>query len=106
MASALAAIVFSLLSCQPLTIVGVTGLISLFNYTIYDIVEQYDVSVYPQVMAWTGIWAAIFHWVVSFGNYCDYMGYITVFSSESFGMYVGIIYISKSMTALHVFLRD
>lgn len=89
--SALAAIVFSLLSAQPLTIVGVTGLISLFNYTIYDIIEKYDVTLYPQFMAWVGIWAAIFHWVVAIFNYCDYMKYITDFSSESFGMYVGII---------------
>lgn len=92
LASALAAMVFSLLSCQPLTIVGVTGLIALFNYTIYDIIEMYDPSIYPAFTAWVGIWAAIFHWIVSFGNYCDYMAYVTDFSSESFGMYVGIIY--------------
>lgn len=100
LASALAAMVFSILACQPLTIVGVTGLISLFNYTIYDIVGHYDSTLYPQVMAWTGIWAAIFHWIVSFGNYCDYMGYITDFSSESFGMYVGIIYMIKGVEEL------
>jgi hypothetical protein len=87
--------VFSIFACQPLTIVGVTGLIALFNYTIYDIVGHYDITLYPQVMAWTGIWAAIFHWIVSLGNFCDYMGYITDFSSESFGMYVGIIYMSR-----------
>ncbi|PSN67929.1 anion exchange family protein [Corynespora cassiicola Philippines] len=98
--SALAAMVFSLLSAQPLTIVGVTGLISLFNYTIYDIIGHYDISIYPQFMAWVGIWAAIFHWVVSFGNYCDYMGYVTDFSSETFGMYVGIIYMVKGVEEL------
>ncbi|KAJ0329134.1 hypothetical protein COL5a_004365 [Colletotrichum fioriniae] len=92
--SALAAIVFSILSAQPLTIVGVTGLISLFNFTIYDIIEIYDVSIYPQFMAWTGIWAAIFHWLVAVFNACDYMRYVTDFSSEAFGLYVGIIYIS------------
>jgi hypothetical protein len=95
-ASALAAMVFSLLSCQPLTIVGVTGLIALFNYTIYDIIVQYDPTIYPAFTAWVGIWAAIFHWIVSFGNYCDYMAYVTDFSSETFGLYVGIIYCSKS----------
>lgn len=93
--SALAAIVFSTMSTQPLTIVGVTGLISLFNFTIYDILKIYDISIYPQFMAWTGIWAAIFHWIVAVFNTCDYMRYVTDFSSESFGMYVGIIYISK-----------
>ncbi|KAF2183215.1 hypothetical protein K469DRAFT_583817 [Zopfia rhizophila CBS 207.26] len=98
--SALAAMAFSILAAQPLTIVGVTGLISLFNYTIYDIIKQYDVSLYPQFMAWTGIWAAIFHWAVSFFNYCDYMRYVTDFSSESFGMYVGIIYVIKGVEEL------
>lgn len=62
LASALAAIVFSLLSAQPLTIVGITGLISLFNYTIFDIICTYDVSLYPRFMVWTGIWAAVSHW--------------------------------------------
>ncbi|KAF2107418.1 anion exchange family protein [Lophiotrema nucula] len=98
--SALAAMVFSIGAAQPLTIVGVTGLISLFNYTIYDIIKQYDVTLYPSFMAWTGIWAAIFHWIVSFGNYCDYMRYVTDFSSESFGMYVGIIYCVKGVEEL------
>lgn len=93
--SALAAMVFSILGAQPITIVGVTGLISLFNFTIYDIIAIYDVSIYPQFMAWTGIWAAIFHWLVAVFNICDYMRYVTDFSSESFGMYVGIIYISE-----------
>ena len=94
--SALAAMVFSILAAQPLTIVGVTGLISLFNFTIYDIIKIYDVSIYPHFMAWTAIWAAIFHWIVAVFNMCDYMRYVTDFSSEAFGMYVGIIYISKS----------
>ncbi|KAF3038273.1 hypothetical protein E8E12_001553 [Didymella heteroderae] len=99
-ASALAAMVFSILSCQPLTIVGVTGLIALFNYTIYDIIEMHDPAIYPAFTAWVGIWAAIFHWIVSFGNYCDYMAYVTDFSSESFGMYVGIIYCVKGVEEL------
>ncbi|KAJ0327602.1 hypothetical protein COL922a_013421 [Colletotrichum nupharicola] len=98
--SALAAVVFSTLSAQPLTIVGVTGLISLFNLTIYDIIKIYDVSIYPQFMAWTGIWAAIFHWLVAVFNGCDYMRYVTDFSSESFGLYVGIIYIIKGVEEL------
>ncbi|OAA75805.1 Bicarbonate transporter, eukaryotic [Akanthomyces lecanii RCEF 1005] len=98
--SALAAIVFSLLSAQPLTIVGVTGLISLFNFTIYDILHHYDGSIYPAFMAWTGIWAAIFHWLVAIFNACDYMRYVTDFSSESFGLYVGIIYLIKGVEEL------
>ena len=93
--SALAAVVFSTLSCQPLTVVGITGLISLFNYTIYDItVAQGMQAQYPQIIAWVSIWAAITHWIASIFNLCDYMRYITDFSSTSFGAYVSIIYMS------------
>ncbi|KAL5115409.1 hypothetical protein ACEQ8H_006709 [Pleosporales sp. CAS-2024a] len=101
--SALAAMVFSLLSCQPLTIVGVTGLIALFNYTIYDIISMHNAAIYPAFTAWVGIWAAIFHWIVAFGNFSDYMAYVTDFSSETFGLYVGIIYCIKGVEEL-VFL--
>ena len=95
-ASALAAVVFSLLSAQPLTVVGITGLISLFNYTVYDIaVAQGVANIYPQLIAWVSIWAAITHWMASIFNWCDYMRYITDFSSTSFGLYVGTIYMSK-----------
>ncbi|KAH0368954.1 hypothetical protein KCU65_g3719, partial [Aureobasidium melanogenum] len=99
--SALAAIVFSTLAAQPLTIVGITGLISLFNYTIYDIaVKQGIRDLYPEFLAWVAIWAAITHWIASFGNLCDYMRFITDFSSNAFGMYVGIIYMIKGVQEL------
>lgn len=97
--SALAAFVFSLMSAQPLTVVGITGLISLFNYTIYDIcVAQGIRDLYPQFIAWVSIWAAITHWMSAIFNWCDYMRYITDFSSNSFGTYVSIIYMSKYLT--------
>ncbi|KAL1581806.1 hypothetical protein WHR41_09465 [Cladosporium halotolerans] len=99
--SALAAVVFSLLSAQPLTVVGITGLISLFNYTVYDITKaQGVVDQYPQIIAWVAIWAAITHWLAAVLNLCDYMRYITDYSSEAFGMYVGIIYMIKGVEEL------
>ncbi|EMD00948.1 hypothetical protein BAUCODRAFT_190268 [Baudoinia panamericana UAMH 10762] len=99
--SALAALVFSLFSCQPLTVVGITGLISLFNYTIYDIAKSYGrEDIYPQFLCWCAIWAAITHWVAAVLNWCDYMRYITDFSSNAFGMYVGIIYMIKGVEEL------
>ncbi|KAK0302078.1 hypothetical protein LTR01_008980 [Friedmanniomyces endolithicus] len=99
--SALAALVFSTLSCQPLTVVGITGLISLFNYTVFAITEECGIrELYPQFIAWVSIWAAITHWVSAICNWCDYMRYITDFSSNSFGMYVGIVYMVKGFQEL------
>lgn len=100
--SAFAAMVFSIIGAQPLTIVGITGLISLFNYTIYDIIKIYDATLYQPFLVWVGIWAAIFHWLFAIGKSCDYMRYVTDFSSQSLGMYVGIIYISEFPCLLRI----
>ncbi|KAE9982750.1 hypothetical protein EG327_005758 [Venturia inaequalis] len=86
--SALAAMVFSTMAAQPLTIVGITGLISLFNYTIYDIIKLHDVSLFPAFMVWVGIWSAITHWITAIFNWCDYMRYVTDYSSNTFALYV------------------
>ncbi|KAH6669831.1 HCO3 transporter family-domain-containing protein [Halenospora varia] len=94
--SALVALVFSLISAQPLIIIGITGSISLFNYTIYDIIKIYDVTLYARFMACTAIW----HWLVAVWNLCDYMRYVTDFSNETFGVYVGIIYVIKGVEEL------
>ncbi|KAK4046404.1 hypothetical protein OIO90_006575 [Microbotryomycetes sp. JL221] len=99
LASAIAALTFAILSCQPLTIVGVTGLINLFNYTTYDIIEPYGVD-YLQFMAWTLIWSAIMHWFIAIFNICDYTRFITDMTSETFGFYVGVIYIQKGIELL------
>ncbi|KAF2862728.1 hypothetical protein K470DRAFT_280677 [Piedraia hortae CBS 480.64] len=105
--SALAALVFSLFSCQPLTIVGITGLISLFNATVYEILRTLEVGMlYPQFMGWVALWAAAMHIAVAVGNLCDYMRYVTDFSTHTFGMYVGVIYVIKGFGELVALFRE
>ncbi|GAA5858350.1 hypothetical protein JCM8547_004661 [Rhodosporidiobolus lusitaniae] len=99
LSSAIAALSFALFSVQPLTIVGVTGLINLFNYTTFDILRDYDVD-YLQFMAWTLIWSAITHWLVAIFNLCDLTRFVTDMTSETFGLYVGVIYIQKGIELL------
>lgn len=103
LASTLAAIVFSVFSAQPLTFVGVTGLINLVNYTQYNIFVGYcgfDRMAYLRIQAWSLIWAAAFHFVVAIFNLCDFTRFITDMTSETFGFYVGIIYIQKGIELL------
>lgn len=54
LASVLGAVVFSMLSCQPLVIVGVTGPITVFNYTVYDIMMPTGTN-YLAFMCWIGM---------------------------------------------------
>ncbi|KAL8278439.1 hypothetical protein RQP46_009129 [Phenoliferia psychrophenolica] len=101
LASAIAALAFSVLSVQPLTIVGVTGLINLFNYTTYDILQQTGPEInYLQFQAWVLIWSAITHWLVAIFNVCDFTRFITDCTSETFGFYVGCIYVQKGVELL------
>jgi len=46
LASVLGSVVFSLLAAQPLCIVGVTGPITVFNYTVYDIMTPRHVTIF------------------------------------------------------------
>ncbi|GAA6047562.1 hypothetical protein JCM3770_005809 [Rhodotorula araucariae] len=99
LASALPALAFAMFSVQPLTIVGVTGLINLFNYTTFDILRDYDVN-YIQFQAWVLIWSAITHWLAAVFNLSDYTRFVTDMTSETFGLYVGVIYIQKGVELL------
>ncbi|WFC97689.1 hypothetical protein MYAM1_000408 [Malassezia yamatoensis] len=103
LASALAAIVFSVFSAQPLTFVGVTGLTNLVNYTVYDIAHNdYGMNreEYLRVQCWMMIWAAGFHFLIAIFNICDYTRFITEMICDTFGLYVGVIYIQKGIELL------
>ena len=53
LASVLGSVLFSVLAAQPLTIVGVTGPITVFNYTVYDIMAHR--TNYFSFMCWIGL---------------------------------------------------
>lgn len=45
-------------------------------------------------------WAAIFHFLFAVFNISDYTRFITDMTSETFGFYVGIVYIQKGIELL------
>lgn len=54
LASVLGAVVFAVAAAQPLVIVGVTGPITVFNYTVYDIIAPTGTD-YFAFMCWIGL---------------------------------------------------
>lgn len=66
----MAAFMASFFGGQPLLISGVTGPITVFNKTIYDIFEKNktDGPNYLHFVGWVYLWAAIFHWVAAILN--------------------------------------
>ncbi|KAJ5211997.1 uncharacterized protein N7498_003643 [Penicillium cinerascens] len=99
LASVLGAVVFSLLAAQPLVIVGVTGPITVFNYTVYDIIAPRGTP-YLAFMCWIGIWSLVMHWLLAITNACNGLKYVTRFSCDIFGFYVACIYIQKGIQVL------
>ncbi|KAH7047370.1 anion exchange family protein [Macrophomina phaseolina] len=99
LASVLAAVVFSLFAAQPLVIVGVTGPITVFNYTVYDIVAPHGIN-YFSFMCWIGLWSLVMHWFLAISNACNWLKYVTRFSCDIFGFYVAFIYLQKGIQVL------
>ncbi|CAK7272885.1 hypothetical protein SEPCBS57363_005373 [Sporothrix epigloea] len=99
LSSVLGAVVFSLLACQPLVIVGVTGPITVFNYTVYDIVSPRGTP-YLAFMCWISLWSLVFHWLLAVTNACNGLRYVTRFPCDIFGFYVAFIYLQKGIQVL------
>ncbi|KAF2744484.1 hypothetical protein M011DRAFT_520950 [Sporormia fimetaria CBS 119925] len=99
LSSVFAAVVFSLFAAQPLVIVGVTGPITVFNYTVYDMMKSRGTN-YFAFMAWIGIWSLILHWILAITNSCNLLRYVTRFSCDIFGFYVAFIYLQKGIQVL------
>lgn len=99
LASVLGAVVFSIAAAQPLVIVGVTGPITVFNYTVYDIMAPQGTN-YLAFMFWIGLWSLIFHWILAITNACNALTYVTRFSCDIFGFYVAFIYLQKGIQVL------
>ncbi|PSN68118.1 hypothetical protein BS50DRAFT_573078 [Corynespora cassiicola Philippines] len=99
LASVLASVVFSVAAAQPLVIVGVTGPITVFNYTVYHILKSRDTN-YFAFMCWIGLWAMVFHFILAITNSCNGLRYVTRFSCDIFGFYVAFIYLQKGIQVL------
>ncbi|KAI2778676.1 HCO3 transporter family-domain-containing protein [Daldinia loculata] len=102
LASVLGAVVFAILACQPLVIVGVTGPITVFNYTVYDIMSPTGTN-YLAFMCWIGLWSLVFHWILAVTNSCNWLRYVTRFPCDIFGFYVAFIYLQKGIQVLERF---
>ncbi|WVR08491.1 hypothetical protein IAU60_005546 [Kwoniella sp. DSM 27419] len=90
----MAAFVASFLGGQPLLVSGVTGPITVFNKTIYDIFEgKADAPNYLHFIGWVYLWAAILHWIAAACNAVKGLKYVTRFSCDTFGFYVAAVYV-------------
>ncbi|KAL1916697.1 uncharacterized protein VTP21DRAFT_5401 [Calcarisporiella thermophila] len=94
--TALGGVFFSVFAGQPLVIMGVTGPVAIFSATIFNLCERLNIPFLP-FMAWSSIWAALFHIVLAALNACRFLQYVTQFSCEIFGALIAAIYVSRAV---------
>ncbi|KAG0686925.1 hypothetical protein C6P40_003150 [Pichia californica] len=99
LASAMGGIIFGVFSGSPLCIVGVTGPVSIFNYTVYEIIVPMGIP-YFQFMCWICIWSMAFHFILAFTNSVNFMRFVSKFSCDVFGFFINIVYIQKGIQIL------
>lgn len=99
MLSALAGVVFGLFSGQPLCIVGVTGPISIFSYTVYELIHPRGTPYFP-FMCWIYLWSMVFHIIIAVGNYISFLQIISLYSCDIFGFFINMVYIQKGIQIL------
>lgn len=93
LASFMAAFVAAVFGGQPLLISGVTGPITVFNKTIFNIFRGRDDWNYLHFMGWVYLWGAILHWIAAALNTVKGLKYVTRFSCDTFGFYVAAVYV-------------
>ena len=86
-------VLFALFAGQPLVIVGVTGPVTIFCYTLCDVCTALGVP-FLGALFYTSAWAACMHAALAATNACDFFPrYVTAFSGDSFGCLICVIYV-------------
>lgn len=101
LSTGLCGIAFALFSCQPLTILGVTGPFSILAENIFSLCQTSFHIPFLPFMAWSLIHSAWMHWLLALFNAHDYtMRYVTIFSTEIFSLLNSVIYFHKAVQEL------
>ena len=101
LSTGLCGVAFALFSCQPLTILGVTGPFSILAENIFSLCNSSFHISFLHLMAWSLIHSAWMHCFLAMFNAHDYtMRFVTTFSTEIFSLLNSVIYFHKAVQEL------
>ncbi|KFO88591.1 Electroneutral sodium bicarbonate exchanger 1, partial [Buceros rhinoceros silvestris] len=92
-------VVFSLFAGQPLTILGSTGPVLVFEKILYKFCKDYRLS-YLSLRACIGLWTSFFCMVLVATDASSLVCYITRFTEEAFAALICIIFIYEALEKL------
>ncbi|KAK3558667.1 hypothetical protein QTP86_023219, partial [Hemibagrus guttatus] len=97
--ASLTGVVFSLFAGQPLTILGSTGPVLVFEKILFKFCEDYGMS-YLSLRACIGLWTAFLCIVLVATDASSLVCYITRFTEEAFAALICIIFIYEALEKL------
>ena len=98
-ATAICGVVYSLLSGQPLIILGGTGPLLVFTTILYQLCVDNQVEFLP-AYAWVGLWSALFVMIMAVTDASCLIRFFTRFTDEIFSALISLIFIYEAVKNL------
>uniref|UniRef100_A0A183BIA9 Anion exchange protein n=1 Tax=Globodera pallida TaxID=36090 RepID=A0A183BIA9_GLOPA len=96
---AICGIIYHLFSGQPLTIIGSTGPVLVFETIIFDMCTSMSID-YLSFRFWVHVWTALILFLMVATDASSLVSYITRFTEESFAMLIAVIFIYEACMKL------
>ena len=96
---AVCGILYHLFSGQPLTVIGSTGPVLVFETIVYDMSASLSID-YLSFRFWIHVWTAAILFIMVATDASSLVSYITRFTEESFAMLIAVIFIYEACVKL------
>lgn len=96
---AICGILYHLFSGQPLTIIGSTGPVLVFETIVFDMCDRFGWD-YLSFRTWINFWTALFLMIITLTDSSASVKYITRFTEESFAALIAFIFIFEAFSKL------
>jgi len=92
--------IFCLFGGQPLTVLGCTGPVLIFEKILVEFCKTYEIF-YLTMRLWIGLWSALFCIIIVAVDGSAIVRYFTRFTEEAFAALVGLIFIVESLKKIY-----
>ncbi|OZC12615.1 hypothetical protein X798_00246 [Onchocerca flexuosa] len=96
---AICGVIYHLFSGQPLTIIGSTGPVLVFETIVFDLCATLNID-YLSFRFWIHVWTALILFVMVITDASTLVSYITRFTEESFATLIAVIFIYEAIMKL------
>jgi hypothetical protein len=99
LSSAIAGILYAILAGQPLTLLGITGLVSILIKTSYSLAATFHAE-YFSFFFWTCLWASFFHVSAALTGVVSLVWKVTPFTTQIFELFTALTFLYLSLENL------